>query len=274
MDQTTLTFPPLLNGHEFHETKPLTASDTYLISDSPVQETELVTDTLNKLKEKKLGAGDLVWSTSLDVAHCAIVLEPEISAEKTLTMVPLGMVAIADCLGAICPPNLGITFGWPGLIYANGARIGNVSLYFPDNTPFDEIPDYAVLSMALNVKWPEENSSQEENEPGNDLRKTVLYEEGCGDIDAKQIINSWSRHFLTWIDTWQQEGFEPVHENWLFRAANRNQLTTIEGKEQSFRGQFIGLDEVGGALLKSDDQKIHLITLKEIWQKAKKANSG
>ena len=74
MDQTTLTFPPLLNGHEFHETKPLTASDPHLIADSPVRETDLVRDILDKLKEKKLGAGDLVWSTSLDVAHCAIQL--------------------------------------------------------------------------------------------------------------------------------------------------------------------------------------------------------
>jgi|GEM_PF-63608 len=267
MEQTTITFPPLLNGHEFHETKPLSKSDSYLIGESPVRETELVTDTLEKVKEKNLGAGDLVWSTSMDVAHCAIVLEPEISAEKTLTMMPLAMVAIADCLGAICPPNLGITFGWPGLIYANGARVGNVSLYLPPETSFDKVPDYAVLSLAIKIKWPADNYTASQSEPGNDLRKTVLYEEGCGDIDSRQIISSWSRHFLTWIDTWQQEGFEPVHENWLFRASKRNEMTTIEGKSQSFTGQFIGLDEVGGALLKSDDNKVHLITLKEIWQK-------
>ncbi len=268
MDQTTITFPPLLNGHEFRETKPLITSDRNIIGESPVQPTKLVLDTLEKLKNKELGAGDLVWSTSTDVAHCAVVLEPDISAEKTLTMVPLAMVTIADCLGAICPPNLGITFGWPGQIYANGARIGNVSLYFPPSTVSDQIPEFAVLSLALNIKWSDETDTNNQSEPGNDLRKTVLHEEGAGDIDRSQIISSWARHFLTWIDTWQQEGFEPVHENWLFRAANRNQQTEIIGKDQTFNGQFIGLDEIGGALLKAENGNMHLVTLKEIWQKS------
>lgn len=274
MDQTKITFPPLLNGHEFHETNPLTTSDANIISESPIRATNLILDTHKKIKDKKLGAGDLVWSTSTDVAHCAIVLEPDISAEKTLTMVPLAMVTIADCLGAICPPNLGITFSWPGQIFANGARIGNVSLYFPTLTSYDEIPDFAVLSIALNIKWTDEKNTSLQTEPGNDLRKTVLHEEGAGDIDRSQIISSWSRHFLTWLDTWQQEGFEPIHENWLFRAADRNEQTEIRGSNQTFKGQFIGLDEIGGALLKSESGNMHLITLKEIWQKSPNSQLG
>lgn len=266
MDQATLTFPPLLKGHEFHEEKILNASSGELLSESPVPPTDLVRSTFEKARLGELSAGDLVWSSSKEVTHCAIVLEPEISTEKSLTMIPLAMVAIADSLGAISPPNLGITFGWPGMIFANGARLGNVSMYFPKAQNFANIPEFAVLSISINILWPETSNSDQGQEPGNDLAKTVLHEEGCGDVNRDQIIESWSRHFLTWIDTWQQEGFEPVHENWLFRAKDRNEHIQIQIKNREYEGKLIGLDETGGALLKSDDETVNLVSMAEVWE--------
>lgn len=244
-------FPPLLKGHVFENKSGL---NDYVKA---------------KTGDGSFSAGDLIWSTATKRAECAIVLEPDIAWHQALAMVPLAMVAVADSLGAIAPPNLAITFGWPNKIYANGALVGRVDMEFPahlntteqSQTPIP--PDFAILSLKIEIAF-EQSSSLEEQEPGANLTTTVLHEEGCGEINRTQIIESWSRHFLTWLDSWEQEGFKAVQENWMFRARDRNQLLSIKTNKSNYLGKMSGLDENGGLLLEKETGR-HVIPLTEIW---------
>ena len=47
--------------------------------------------------------------------------------------------------------------------------------------------------------------------------------------DAEQLIESYSRHFLTWLDTWNNEGFAPIHNAWDQRADKRERSFTDAG---------------------------------------------
>ncbi len=248
-------FPPLLQGHMFSEGE------------------DLISEIMKGAEKGILSAGDLLWSTSTDRAECAIVLEPEVIANKALAMVPLAMVAVADSLGAIAPPNLAVTFGWPENIYANGAMVGRVNMKFPDYAKADQVPKFAILSLQINISESTDQTDQQLMEPGENLSSTVLYEEGCGDLDRTQIIESWSRHFLTWIDTWEQEGFKPVHENWLFRAKDRNEQVSLKVGETTHQGMLIGLDEDGGMLLKKEEG-VALIPLSDFWFYDQKTGAG
>ncbi len=206
------------------------------------------------------GGGDLFWSRHTDRLDCALVLEPELDAAGTLAMIPLAMVALADSLGAIGPPNLGITFVWPNITLANGAVVGEIDIRFPAATkPADE-PFYACLSIALDIAWQE----GARDEPGRELNRTVLYEEGCGDLDRTMILESWARHFLTWLDTWNQDGFRPVHESWLFRAHDRDGDCSLALQGETIEGSFLGLDEAGGIMIKTQD-KTRLVSLAGYW---------
>lgn len=244
-------FPPLLKGHVFEN------------------KTGLIEYVKEKTDEGSFSAGDLIWSTSTKRAECAIVLEPDIPRSQTLVMVPLAMVSVADSLGAIAPPNLAITFGWPNKIFANGALVGQVGMEFPralnraEQSQTSTPPDFAILSLKIEITF-DQSSSLEEQEPGTNLTTTVLHEEGCGEIDRTQIIESWSRHFLTWLDSWQQEGFKAVQENWMFRAKKRNQLLSIKTNKSSYQGKMSGLDENGGLLLENETGT-HVIPLSEVW---------
>ena len=215
----------------------------------------------------ELGAGDLVWSKDLSTARLAIILEPEVTAERALCMVPLAMVTVADSIGAIGPPNLPITFDWPKTIFANGAVVGGVDMYFPDGARKQDIPDFAVLALNLDIFWSSDRNRQAGNallEPGKDLTRTVLHEEGAGDLDRTLIIESWARHFLAWVDTWEQDGFKSVHENWLFRANNRNETVTVKTRSGSEQGTLLGMDEHGGLLLRQENNT-RLLALGDLW---------
>lgn len=242
-------FPPLING---------IAAE---LDEDPVQ------IAFARAKSGEVGAGDLFWSRNENSVSLAIVLEPEVTAEHALTMLPLAMVALADSIGAIGPPNLPITFDWPKTILANGAVVGGLDMVFPENTKGGEIPAFAVVSLGLDISWAAHQPTgthRAEFEPGENLLRTVLHEEGAGDLDRTMIIESWARHFTAWIDTWEQDGFKPVHENWLFRADKRNEAVVVKTANGNETGTLIGMDEMGGLLVKQDTMT-RLISLGEIW---------
>ncbi len=65
------------------------------------------------------------------------------------------------------------------------------------------------------------------------------------------ILQSLSAHFLTWLNIWQDEGFRPVHDQWLFRAEGREAPIRITQGGGSIEGQVMGLDEGANLLLKT-----------------------
>src|SRR5215467_3075405 len=95
-------FPPLLEGHAVCADRTAFA------------------EACRRARANELGAGALLWSRSLERAQLAIVLEPEVALERGLEMAPLLMVAAGDCLGSLCPPQVGVQYRWPRSILING----------------------------------------------------------------------------------------------------------------------------------------------------------
>lgn len=205
------------------------------------------TDACEGAKAGRLSAGDLVWSSSTTRAAAAIVLEPEDKLSRAIQMVPVMMVAIGDALGAIGPPNLALMFRWPGTIMANGAATGHVSFAAFPAWDADDVPDRIVVGFELLL----DASECGWREPGEDLKTTALYEEGCGDLDRTMLIESISRHFLAGIDGWLHDGFQPVHQSWWSKA-DEARGTSLELGGRVVEGEAVGLDEAGGLLVKSE----------------------
>lgn len=223
------TFPPLLTGHA------VTAPQR------PLEE------ACRGAAGGEYGAGDLVWARNLDRVQAALVLEPDVAPEQAREMLFVAMVAAGDSIGALAPPEVAITWDWPATLRANGAVIGGIDLVTaPQATEAGE-PEWLVVGLDVALR----NTSRDV-EPGHDPDHTTLYDEGCAEIGRTLLVESWSRHLLSWIDTWRQEGFEPVHQAWMFRASQRNAAMRYQRDGATHEGTFIGLDDHGGLLLKGE----------------------
>jgi biotin-(acetyl-CoA carboxylase) ligase len=195
-----------------------------------------------------LGAGDLLWSMATDDPAFALVLEPEVSASATRQMRALLMVAIGDALGAIGPPNLALTFGWPDLIFANGAKVGQVRLWIADTAAASEVPSRAALGFELALAERVDTAA----EPGHDLRSTCLHVEGCGELDRTDVLEAVSRHFLSWLDAWEHTGFRSIHDAWMARLKEPDKPVTVPSSGKPETGRVAGLDESGDLVLQTD----------------------
>lgn len=225
------TFPPLLNGHF------LAGSE------------DAFAQACERAASGELGAGDVLWSSSPSKVDMAIVLEPEVPLATAVQMLPLAMVAIGDCLGALTPPQVGVSFTWPNHIRVNGGLAGAVKAAASGKPELDSTPDWMVIGLELRHR-----REAHEPEPGEVPEQTWLSEEGCEELSPTDIIESYSRHFLTWLNDWNDDGFRSAHASWLFRAEERDQDISVTVGGKTFKGQMLGLDDNGNLLVKEGDE--------------------
>ncbi len=230
MVHTEIDFPPLLTGHAFPATEP------------PMRV------ACEGAAAGRFGAGEVIWSLEEAHASLAIVLEPDVPLTRAVEMLPLGVVAAGDCLAALAPPKVSITFGWPGAIFANSGAVAQVRIAVDRAAAEETVPNWLALGLEVRL-----TQRPGEPEPGHDPSVTTMSEEGCPDLTAEQLIESYSRHFLSWIDTWNNDGFAPIHNAWTQRADDRARSFTDAGGGGGVSGTFFGLDEHGNLILKRDD---------------------
>ncbi len=149
-----------------------------------------------------LAAADVVYSTAEDIASLAIVLEPDVDRATAIQMLPLMMVAIGDCLGALMPPKVAIQHRWPRTVLVNGAAAGYVSYAAaPATSTSDHLTapaPWIVVGAHLSLL-----TRASVAEPGETPDTTSLTEEGAPeDLPSAQLLSSLSAHFLTWLDIW------------------------------------------------------------------------
>lgn len=144
-----------------------------------------------------------------DIFDAAVILHPEVPLEKASLAVYVAMLGLGDALGAVVPPGIDVTFRWPNRIEANLGAMAEITLGIPDNAIPGAPPDWMV-ARALTVIGPIEDDWRQGGFP-----ETSLREEGCAEVTSGELLESFARHFLTWINRWEDDGFDPVRSMWL-----------------------------------------------------------
>ncbi|WP_292289758.1 biotin/lipoate--protein ligase family protein [Marivita sp.] len=191
-------------------------------------------------------AGTILYDAAPDRLRAAIVLAPEVPLSDAAAMLPLTGVAVQNALGALGPSELPVHLCWEGAIRVNGGVCGHVrgATDIPDA---EAEPGWLVTGFELVFA--------RANLAGGDTPdETDLMSEGCGDLTPVDLLESWSRHLLNGISRWEEDGLGPLHGEWRGLAHGMGQNGVWLGKP----GQFLGLDEKLGLLLRTDGQTMLL----------------
>ncbi|MEM7211701.1 MAG: DUF4444 domain-containing protein, partial [Pseudomonadota bacterium] len=177
------------------------------------------------------------------------VLAPDAPLEDAMGMVFATGLGFSDALGALAPPEVAIHLQWPDQIRVNGALCGRVRAAAATSDP-EVQPDWLVVGIEIAIRLPAGT------EPGADPDRTALHEEGCVEVDPYQLLESWSKHTLLWINYWLDEGMRRLHADWRGKAHGIGEVVSIG----EMSGTFVGLDDKGGMLLR-DGEDTRLIPL-------------
>ncbi|SFM35472.1 biotin/lipoate--protein ligase family protein [Shimia aestuarii] len=193
-------------------------------------------------------SGLIVYNLAPDTLLAALVFAPEVPLADAMTMLPVCAVGFQNALGALAPPEVAVHLEWGGGLRVNGASCGRMRAAASTSTP-TEIPDWLVVGFELPL-WPASADM------GNTPDQTALYAEGCADVEAPLLIESWARHTLNWVNRWEEEGTKPLHAEWRGLAHGLGEETA----QGDVVGVFVGVDEQFGMLLR-DENTTHLFPL-------------
>lgn len=193
--------------------------------------------------------GAVIQAMRPDRLDCAIVLNPEVPLGEALKIVPTAFVALNDALGSIIPPQIAVNWGWPDRIMINHALAGGFCFAVPDGSEPDAIADWSAIRIVLDILG---KPDLDEQAPGE---QTSLAHEGCVDISPKDIIESFTRHFLSWINRWQDAGFEPIRDNASGRLEGLEDRIDFQLPGGRIKGRLLELDSQSGLVVSRDGKK-------------------
>jgi biotin-(acetyl-CoA carboxylase) ligase len=194
------------------------------------------------------GAGTIVWVRRFDTVEFAVVLEPEQTLGDARRVLYAVMNATADAISAYCPPERPLSFSWPDTISLDGGILGGVRLAWPPACTENQTPDWLVAGVMIRsvVAVKRDIAELLEKQPPGlsrqldqiQRRGTSLEAEGFEIMAAEPLINSFCRHFLVYLDQWNENGFVPVGQTYLGRMPDE-------------RGVKRGIDANGDLLLRT-----------------------
>jgi BirA family biotin operon repressor/biotin-[acetyl-CoA-carboxylase] ligase len=189
--------------------------------------------------------GTLLWSDEGRRLRLALALDAEGNFQDNAVVAIVAIVALGDAIGSLSPPVVAVTHRWPDGIEVNGGLVGGVTL--------DEAGASAAASrLVLGVEVAMDADPGEE--PGRRPDLTSLVQEGCGEITAVRLLESFARHFLAWLHRWQEDGFAPARAAWDARGPGSNARLA----HGSIEGAFRGIGAEGELVIERDGAEIRL----------------
>jgi len=184
--------------------------------------------------------GTVFYAEDSETLRAAITLAPELALKDSISVIHALMLSLADSIGALGPPELAVHFVWPCQFKVNAARCGELRFKASTTDP-DSVPDWLVVGLTVPFVRPESI------EPGSDPSQTWLHEEGCVELTVPQVIESWSRHSLVWLNSFEERGYQAIQDHWRAKCDSIGSDVVYPNE-----GTFVGTDGNGSLLLKRD----------------------
>ncbi len=208
-----------------------------------------VIDEAKRLARHGAEEGTLVWARQQTAGHgrrgrpwlslpgnlyCALVLRPEEPAALAVQVSYVAAVSLAAAISNLAPPLIEVRFRWPNDVLLYDAKVAGIWL---ETAPAaNDRYEWLVLGIAVNV----ENAPDDLDPPA-----TSLWLEGAPEVTVSGLLEVFSRHFLSWINRWADEGFKPIHRAWSIRPHGLGQTLTLELESERLHGTFVELDDEG-----------------------------
>jgi biotin-(acetyl-CoA carboxylase) ligase len=174
--------------------------------------------------------GTLLWSNQAGRCEAVVVLAPDRPLDSCLALLQIAALGLTDALGALGPPEVPIAITPPDRVEIDEGLIGGLRIAAATTDP-TAIPDWLVIGFDVAMIG-------EDDAPGERPWRTTLAEEGFVEFGAVELIESFSRYFLAWLDAWQEGGDAAIEGEWRARLTRAGRVSATRAAQ----GLTIGHD--------------------------------
>lgn len=213
--------------------------------------------TLVWAREQSDGRGrqGRVWASPPGNLYISLILRPDCALAEAAQLGFIAALAVGDAIGSVGPPLLELTYKWPNDVLLNGRKCAGILL--ESKTTPEGALDLIILGIGVNVaSYPEDT----------DFPATSLRFEGTPpDVSEVDLLEAFSRHFLTRVNGWLDDGFARVRRAWLNHAHKLGEEIEVRLPKETLTGTFKDLDASGVLILELPGGEVRRISAGDVY---------
>jgi BirA family biotin operon repressor/biotin-[acetyl-CoA-carboxylase] ligase len=165
-------------------------------------------------------------------------MRPAVTPASAAQLGFVASLALAEGIGALCGPSLDVRCKWPNDILVAGRKLAGILL--ESEITDSDVTDFVVIGAGANLA----------SRPSDvEYPATSLAEQGFPEVGPERLLPVYIRRFDSWVRVWRIEGFAPIRQAWLARAAGLGEEIRIRLERATLFGRFLDLDDDGALLL-------------------------
>ncbi|CAK0758060.1 Biotin--(acetyl-CoA-carboxylase) ligase [Azospirillaceae bacterium] len=178
------------------------------------------------------------WDSPAGNLYCSLILRPDRPLADGAQLSFVGALAVAETVAGLLPATCRVQAKWPNDILAAGAKIAGILLE-AEATP-DHRVAWLVVGIGLNLC----------RHPLVDAYATTdIVASGGALVTPDAALTALLVRFDHWYECWLRDGFRPVRQAWLTRAAGLGEEIAVQLARDRITGTFSGLAGDGALLV-------------------------
>lgn len=176
------------------------------------------------------------WEAPQGNLYCALVTRPEYPLSNATQLAYVAALSLGKALAELLEPTT-LRYRWPDNILLNDAKAALVLL--DAQSAAGGRCEWLNIVVAVNVGC----------HPGLSLSPaSSVHASGSPNVSVTQILEGYTRHFLSNINRWAEFGFEPVRKAWIQRADLVDEEVVLSVGDADIEGRFKGVGAHGDLL--------------------------
>jgi BirA family biotin operon repressor/biotin-[acetyl-CoA-carboxylase] ligase len=204
-------------------------------------------------REQTAGRGrrGRAWISPPGNLAATLLIRPSKPAADCAQLSFAAAIAAADTFSAFAP-QADIKVKWPNDVLAGGKKIAGLLL--ESETGRQGL--WLALGIGLNLAhFP----------PDTEFPATSLAAQGVRPPHASDALRVLAGQMAKWYDVWQMEGFTPIRDAWLARAAGLGALIRVRLADSETSGIFEGIDAHGALILREKMDHVRTIAAGDVY---------
>ncbi|QYK39904.1 MAG: biotin--[acetyl-CoA-carboxylase] ligase [Paracoccaceae bacterium] len=183
------------------------------------------------------------WASPPGNFHATLVMRPEGPPATVALRSFVAALALHEALAAVSGTAAPFTLKWPNDVLCNGGKVAGILL---ESEGQGGAVAHLCVGIGVNLIAAPDAAMIE---PGAVAPVTLLAETGMR-VAPDRMLDVLAPAFARWETRLLAEGFAPLREAWLARAARLGETIRARTGTATHEGIFDGLDETGALILR------------------------
>ena len=192
-----------------------------------------------------------VWESPIGNLSATLLIQPGKPASECAQLSFVAALAASDMVAGFGAETC---VKWPNDVLAPREKIAGILLESASHGGAD--PAWLAIGIGVNLKA---------HPPQTEFPATSLPALGIAAPDPRDALARLAASFAKWYETWRTDGFAPIRDAWLARAAGLGTRIRARLSNGETQGVFEGIDANGALLLREAQDRLRTIAAGEVF---------